>query len=508
MNLAQKIGQQLVVGFDGYEVNNHIENLIVNYHAGSVILFERNCKSPEQIFNLIQSLQRLAMKHQGIPLFIMVDQENGIVNRIFDGLTVFPGNMAQTVGATIEQTHDIAYFTGLGLKALGVNFNLAPDIDVNNNPKNPVIGNRSFSDDPTIVAQRGVAAITGYQKANVIATAKHFPGHGDTEVDSHLALPIVEHDLTRLENIELRPFKEAIDAGVKAIMSAHIYFKALENDGTPATLSKNILTHLLREKLAFNGVVMTDCMEMKAIDDIYGTAKATPIAINAGADLICLSHTMNKQTEAFDEIIRAIENGSLSKDTIDESTKRILALKKEIDIESFLNLKYRDVLNQLYQQKYENLADKVSLQSIQIVKNEGLLPINTRSILVIAPNGRALTGADGIRETPNFAEYLATKCNNTTAVKISLQPTEEQIKTCRELAKTHEIVIIGTQNMIFEKTQQTLIKEIQKINKNIILISLRNPHDLKIFPEIPTTISAHEYTLRSMKSLVEKLTLK
>jgi len=507
MNLQQKIGQLIIAGFDGYEVNDHIKNLIVKHHVGNVILFEKNCKSPEQVFKLTQSLQQLAMKHNGTPLFIMIDQENGIVNRIFDGITVFPGNMAQTAGATLEETEDIAYFTGVGLKVLGVNFNLAPSLDVNNNPKNPVIGNRSFGDCPEVVSERGVAYIKGMKKAQMIATVKHFPGHGDTEIDSHLALPVVSHDVSRLENVELKPFKSAIDAGVQAIMSAHIQFPAWEKQGLPATLSHHILTTILRENLKFEGVVVTDCMEMKAIDDLYGTAIATPMAIRAGADLICISHTEEKQISALKEIQKALETETLTLMEIDRSFNRIMALKNAYDIDCFLKTTYDEALESLYLPEAEALADKVSKKSVQIVKNGNNLPITDKKTVVMAPDGRPLTGADGIRVTPNFAEFLTQRVGvahnepHVTSFKLPEILASEEIELAVRLASEHELVILCTQNALFSKEQQHLVQEVFKANPNVILIPLRNHHDINLFPDIPTCIVPYEYTPRSMSSL-------
>ena len=505
LELKKKIGQQLVVGFDGYELNDHIKNLIINYHVGNVILFERNCKTPEQVFNLVQSLQHLSMEHNGLPLFVMIDQENGVVNRIYDGVTVFPGNMAQTVGATLEETEEIAYYTGVGLRSLGINFNLAPSVDVNNNPNNPVIGVRSFGSSADIVAKRGNAYIKGLQKACVIATAKHFPGHGDTTVDSHLALPIIHHDKKRLDEVELYPFKEAIKNGVKAIMSAHIQFLAYEPNGVPGTLSHNILTKLLRTELDFKGVIITDCMEMKAIDDLYGTAKATPMAICAGADLICISHSEKKQIDAIAEIKRAIDDNKLLKKRIDDAYNRILSLKKQYDIKNFLETTYPQAKTNLYKQECEELAKKVSKQSITVVRNQGQLPMINQDTLVIAPDGRALTGADGLRHTPNFAKFLSNKINYVEAFEIKNSPTNEEIMLAMNKAKAKSLVIVCTQNATFEQQQQRLVHEILKVNENVILIPLRNPYDIELFPEVPCCLLSYEYTMRSMESLANIL---
>jgi len=501
MDIKKKIGQLIVAGFDGFVVNEHIRNLIIYHNVGNIILFERNCQNPEQVFKLVQELQKLAVEHNGVPLFVTIDQENGIVNRIYDGVTNFPGNMAQSVGATLEESAKIAEYTGIGLKALGVNFNLAPTLDVNNNPKNPVIGNRSFSDSADVVAERAVYAIRGYEHAGIIATAKHFPGHGDTDLDSHLALPTVNHDRARLDAVELLPFKKAIENGIPALMSAHIVFPALDESGVPATLSKKILTDLLRAELGFDGVLMTDCMEMKAIDDLYGTAKSTPLAIKAGADLICLSHSENKQIAAIEEVKSLLVSDSELRERIEESYHRVIRLKNEYNITAMLATTYDDAVKQLYQSEYEQLADRISKTSIQINDADGLIPITVKKVLVIAPDGRALTGADGLRQIPNFATYLAEQLDDCTAVKITNSPTADEIAEIVGQLDEFELVIIGTHNALFVAEQEHLVRKIIEKNKQIILIPLRNPHDQELFPEIKSVVIPYEYTVRSMKTL-------
>lgn len=503
MNLAQKIGQLLVVGFDGTEVNDHIKNVITNYHAGNIILFERNCKTPEQVFKLVQDLQKIAMESNGVPLFITIDQENGVVTRIYDGVAVFPGSMAQVAGGTVEDTKMIAYYTGVGLDTLGINFNLAPSVDVNNNPRNPVIGVRSFGETREQVAERANAYIEGLQSAGVVATAKHFPGHGDTSVDSHLDLPVVGHDKERLQEIELYPFKEAIAKGVQAIMSAHIKFPAYEPSGLPGTLSYEVLTNLLRKELGFEGVVITDCMEMKAIDTYYGTSKATPMAIAAGADLVCLSHSEVKQIGAVEEVYKSLEEGSLDRQRIEESVERILKLKASYDVDKFLARTYDEAKADLYNKEHFDLAEKISRQSITMIKNNGLVPIKAKKVLAVAPSARVLTGADGTRIAPNFAKAFKAYATDSQveAYEVDSVPTEEQIDEVVAKAKMQEVIVLCTHNGILVPKQIELAKRILEVNPNVILVPMRNPYDVEVLKEVPCCMLPYEYTMRSIDSL-------
>ena len=507
MDLERKIGQLIVAGFEGTEVNESIREMITKYHVGNIILFEHNCKTPEQIFKLTQDLQKIALESNGVPLFITIDQENGTVTRIYDGVTVFPGNMAQSAGATVEETKQVGYFTGIGLKALGINFNLAPSVDINNNPNNPVIGVRSFGETRRQVSERGNAFICGLQETGVIATAKHFPGHGDTCVDSHLDLPIVPHAKERLEQIELYPFKKAIEKGVKAIMSAHIQFPGYEPTGLPATLSYQVLTKLLREELGFEGLIITDCMEMKAIDTHYGTAQAVPMAIGAGADLVCLSHTKQKQIDAIEEIYKALEKGVLTEERINQSVNRILKEKENYHAEDFLKISYEDTKKDLYQKEHENLAKKISEKSITLIKNDGSIPITAQDILIIAPQGRVLTGADGTRVAPNFANFFAEriKDRHVETYEIDNMPTEKQMLELEEKCKYRELIIFCTHNGGLAPKQIELAKRLLAINKRFILIPMRNPYDSQLLIEVGCCVLPYEYTVHSMTSLIKVL---
>jgi beta-N-acetylhexosaminidase len=334
MSLEEKVGQLFQVGFQSKSIDREIKDLIENYHIGGVIYFTRNIENLEQTASLSKNLQQLALNSgSGIPLFISVDQEGGKVRRIKD-LTYFPANIE--IGATgdKELSRKAAAVTAKELKGLGINVNLAPVLDVNNNPANPVIGERSFGADPILVAEMGVAYIKGLQAEGIIATAKHFPGHGDTAVDSHFDLPVINHSRERLDQVELYPFKKAIEAGVDSIMAAHIYFSTIEPEaGIPATLSKAVLNDLLREELNFDGVIITDDMEMGAIKNSFGTAAGAVKTIEAGADIVLISHSYDKQKQAIEALIKAVENGRISEKRIEESLRRIIKLKgKRINI--------------------------------------------------------------------------------------------------------------------------------------------------------------------------------
>ncbi|UCD83793.1 MAG: beta-N-acetylhexosaminidase [Deltaproteobacteria bacterium] len=329
MNLEQKIGQLLMVGFNGLSSTREIKELITEYHIGGVILFERNIKSPLQIAKLCQELQSASPE---IPLFIAIDQEGGKgFSRLKAPFTLFPGNHA--LGECFLKTKSIklAYqfgeVTAKELNAVGINFNLAPVLDVNTNPKNPIIGKRAFGDDSHLVSELGLAVIAGLQDNKVIACGKHFPGHGDTAVDSHKELPVVDHDLKRLCKVELRPFEHAVKNGLRTVMTAHVLYPQLDKK-FPATLSGRIVDGLLREKLDFEGLVISDDLEMGAIAKNFEIEEAAVKAVKAGIDILLISHHPDKQKQVFRAILNAVEQGKIPEERIDLSWEWIIGLKK------------------------------------------------------------------------------------------------------------------------------------------------------------------------------------
>jgi beta-N-acetylhexosaminidase len=328
LSLEEKVGQLFHVGFDAQTASDRIESLVEEYHVGGVIYFTRNVSSPEQTRALSESLQETSET----PLFISIDQEGGLVNRL-PFFPAVPSPMA--VGATgdTEYARSVAEMTATQLRAVGVNLNLAPILDINTNPDNPVIGTRSFGETPETVAAFGTTYLETLQSAGILSCGKHFPGHGDAATDSHMDMPRIDAAGERLREVELVPFVEAIDAGIGAIMSAHVVFPAVaESDDRPATLSKSVLTGLLREDLGFDGIVLTDDMEMNAIAEDVGVERGAIETIKAGADGVYVCHSFDHQRRAIDAVIDAVESGELPESRIDESVERVLAAKRSRDL--------------------------------------------------------------------------------------------------------------------------------------------------------------------------------
>ncbi|MDQ2087119.1 beta-N-acetylhexosaminidase [Herbivorax sp. ANBcel31] len=331
MTLEEKIGQLFIAAFRKNEQGNNLYFLdeytkrqIKEFKLGGVILFSENINTIDQTTNLIDNIQSVS----NIPMFISVDEEGGRVSRIGSnskmGITKLPS--AQEIGET--NNPDLAYQIGnkLGteLSSLGFNMNFAPVADVNTNPENPVIGDRAFGSNPQKVGIMVENIALGMQNQNVSAVLKHFPGHGDTSKDSHKGSVVIEHDIQRLHDIELVPFKKGISAGVDAIMTAHIIVPEVDSDKLPATLSKNILTDLLRKELEYDGLIITDALEMKAIKNHWNCSEASIMALKAGADILLMPDSLE---EAYNSILNAVVDGYITEDRIDQSVRRILEVK-------------------------------------------------------------------------------------------------------------------------------------------------------------------------------------
>lgn len=493
-----KIGQMIIAGFPSKYYDGKIEELIKDEKIGNFILFADNIGDKNEVIELTKSIQRKLKEYTKIPGIIATDQEGGMVTRVHDGVTIFPSNMSFAAANEDKSTFKEGKIEGEELRRLGINMNIAPVLDVNCNPKNPVIGCRSYGDDPENVSALGIGLIKGLKEEGVIAVAKHFPGHGDTAMDSHISLPVVNHDIKRLQNVELLPFKNAIEAGVDAIMSAHVLFPKVEPDKVPATLSSKVLTGLLRNKMTFKGLIITDCMEMKAIADFYGSDKAAVKAIIAGADLICISHSKDVQKKCIKAIKEAVLNGEILEERIDESVEKILEIKKKYNIEGNFEKNSCSKENKAF-------ADKISCKSITLLKDDkNLIPLKGK-VVSISTKAIALTGADDkIKMENSFCHKLNSKCKGV-EFEISMNPDDELIDNIVKKCVDADRIVIGIYNASVNKNQVKLVEEISKVNSNIILVSLRNPYDILYLKKISTYINAYEYTELSIESTIKVL---
>lgn len=326
LTLEEKVGQLIHVGISGKKIDQLIEEDVSKRKIGGVILFARNIGNKAELIQLTSSLQTLSKNANIPPLFISADQEGGRVVRVTDGATQFPGAMA--LGQTEDESlaEHAGFFTGYEMAQLGIPLVFSPVLDVNNNPLNPVINTRSFGSDPQRVASIGVAFARGLRTSGAVDVIKHFPGHGDTQVDSHLDLPKIDKDVATLEKVELIPFRKAIQDGAEGVMSTHILFPKIDSSG-PGTLSRKILTDLLRNQLQFKGLVFTDAMEMMAIAKYTPRKDAAKKAFQAGADVILLTSSGKITQEMYDSLLEGFQTKELSMEQLDKSVERQIYLK-------------------------------------------------------------------------------------------------------------------------------------------------------------------------------------
>ena len=491
MTIEEKVGQLIMVGFEGTQANETIKTHIRERFVGGVVLFSRNIETPQQTAELTNQLQRLAgATVRQIPLFIGIDQEGGWVIRLKEGATVLPGNMALGATDSTALAERAGEITAVELAAVGVNLNFAPVMDVNNNLDNPVIGRRSFGESPELVSRLGVPYIRGLQRKGVLATAKHFPGHGDTTVDSHFDLPTVSHNRERIHTLELQPFRAAIDADVDAIMTAHIVYPAFDPD-RPATLSPTILTDLLRKELSFDGLLITDDMEMKAIDDRYRSGEAAVMAVEAGADIVMVLWTPAKQIEVFDALLSAVKSGRITQARLDQSVERILKSKEG----AAFDRRFVDpdaVGRTVGGEAHRKLAQIIASRAITVVGDrDNLLPITLKpetSVLIV-------------NESPTLLESFKTHHSNTIEVRIPEKPELESILPQLTLqAESADVVIAG----IINAEQATLVQQISVATTTpVIVIALGSPYTLRGCPAVAASLAAYDLHDASVSAAVE-----
>lgn len=488
MSIDEKVGQLLIVGIGGKQVSQVAKAHITKRFAGGIILFRRNIQSPQQVANLTTELQQVAVQTpNAIPLFIAIDQEGGIVTRLKKGATVFPGNLA--LGATRSESlaEKAGEITALELAAVGINLNFAPVMDINTNPRNPVIGVRAYGDSPMLVSQLGTAYIRGLQANGVLATAKHFPGHGDTHVDSHKKLPTVGHDEERMNAVELAPFRAAIEARVAAMMSAHILYPALDAD-TPATLSHRVLTGLLREQLGFEGLIITDDLEMQAIDAHYQTGNAAVMAIQAGADIVMVPWSLKKQQQAYNALRNSVKRGKISVSRLNQSVRRILKTKNDFGL-----FEPQTIARDLGNPQHLAIAQTIATQAITVVKSsDGVLPLNAESrkpVMLITAS----------RMFANAFLKAHTDTAHITHVKIPKQFDIAQLLP-QLTQQEADVIVAGITNA----QQAALIHQLSQITTTpIVVVSLASPYLLGRCPDVASAIAAYDGNYYSALAAVD-----
>jgi beta-N-acetylhexosaminidase len=476
LSIQQKVAQMIMVDFSGYEIEGEVLEHLSGIPWGGVILFLRNIKDREQLVNLNRKIMSL---NPLIPPYISVDQEGGLVNRAdFPDMHLSPGNMALGRINDESLTEEVTFISGIELRELGFHLDFAPDVDVNINPNNPIIGVRSYGDNPQLVSRHGAAAVRGFERAGLASCAKHFPGHGDTSFDSHLSLAAVEADIVRIRKVELPPFKASIDAGVPTIMTAHVIFPAVDETRLPATLSHKILTGILRDEMGFEGLIITDSMGMKAIADYFGTGEAAVMTVKAGADIVMMCGTVESQLEAYNALVKAVENGDIPMETIDKSVERILEFKKRYVVSP-------GPVPQVSEEKRSEIIREASKRSINVLYDrKNLLPIDPRGkrAVVFSPDQLYKTLLDEYTSEWSVYPYISDQFESKRHVVYKIgDPDIEHMK--KEMSGNCNLVYLelysrGILNDHLRRMAEILVETGKDLNIPVVLIVLSSPYGI------------------------------
>lgn len=496
--LRLEIGQHFMAGFGSTELTPELEQFLAEYKIGNIILFKHNIESCAQLRRLCADIQRCVQKHTGHGALIAIDQEGGPVVRLGDDAVNVPAAMAVAAAGGPELARRAGELTGRQLRSLGVNFDFAPDMDVNCNPDNPAIGVRSYGDTPEQVSAYGTEMIRGLQENRVLACAKHFPGYGDLALDPHLDLPRVAKPMEELEKMEFPPFVRAIEAGAASIMTAHVLFPALEPEEIPATMSRRIITGLLRERLGYDGLVVTDCLEMGAIASRYGTAQGAVRTLQAGADIALVSHTVRTAMEAVRAVEEAVRNGVISREELRRSTERILRFKREYRVGEAAP-------------EYDNAGDREEVRQMLLRSiagyrlPEGKIPdLGPNLLFASGQSYRSSNVNNEEQQRICFAECMAEGYGGDSCI-LPQTLSEKEIAELFAAAEGHSSLVIGSYNGHLKAGYRELLGRLDQVKVPVLAVAFGLPYDLQDTPEGTPGLAAWEYTGRSVEAVLAVL---
>jgi beta-N-acetylhexosaminidase len=498
LSLEEKIGQMLAVGYQELEPPQYLLDWLAEGRFGMVILFARNVDTPQQLARATKMLHDVAR----YPLLICIDQEGGSVARLREGFTESPGAMALGAADDEALAEQVSAILAEELRAVGINWNLAPAIDITHDTTQATMGTRSLGTDPARVSALAVAQVRGFQKAGVMATAKHFPGLGNTPTDTHVALAVISGSADYLWDRDLVPFRAAIAAGLDSVMINHVKFEALDKD-YPSTLSKKIIKNLLREELGFSGIAVTDCFEMKAIADNYGVGESAVLAAQAGNDVILFSHTRAMQEEAHNAMLEAAQSGRISMDHINAANKRIAFAKVRYKIDS-ANLAPKSVR----QPKNLAIMDQAARRGTVLLRAaESVFPLRQGMRVGLVEFASMLDSGiieDGDLTCLAMALQHAYPNLESEAIRLS-EATESKFENARRIAVESEVLILATRNANIHASQREFATELLSLSRNIILACLRNPFDVDVLPFVATVLCTCGDSTPSLQAAADAL---
>jgi beta-N-acetylhexosaminidase len=513
MTLEEKVGQLFVMRVYGHsatapdqaDINANLKEigvrtaaeLVAKYRVGGIIYFTwaHNTRTPHQIADLSNGIQKASLDlPRGLPLLISTDQEHGIVARVGKPAALFPGAMAIGAGGSRTDARTLGRISGAELHAIGIRQDYSPDADVNVNPANPVIGVRSFGADPEAVAGLVAAEVKGYQGSGVAATAKHFPGHGDTAVDSHFGFPVITHSREVWQSLDAVPFRAAVRAGIDSIMTAHIMVPALDDSGDPATLSHPILTGILRGELGYDGVVVTDSLGMEGVRQKYGDDRVPVLALKAGVDQLLNPPSLDI---AWNAVLNAVRGGELTEARLDESILRVLRLKAKLKL---LDDPYvtaagvdRTVGTAAHLKAAARIADRTTTL---LLNHHKLLPLSRRThknVLVVGADPASPSGTDG-PPTTVLAAALTELGFAATALSTGTAPSAATIARAVAAAQGADAVVVGTYNVTATGSQKSLVTQLIATGVPVVAVAIRNPYDVAQLQDVGAMLASYSWT--------------
>lgn len=519
MTLEQKVGQLFVAdvwGQSADEVNpgNQAKygvdtpaQVVEKYHPGGVIYFNNagtdNVDEPAQVARLSNGLQRASLDSGAhLPLIIATDQEGGRVTRIAAPATEYPASMAIGAGRSAGDAKELATLNGHELRAMGITQNFAPDADVNSNPLNPIIGSRSFSADPALTGELVAAEVHGYQDAGpatetVSSAAKHFPGHGDAATDSHTGLPVISRTEQQWRDIDLPPFQAAIDAGIDVIMTAHISVPSLDPSGEPATLSKPILTDILRDELHYDGVVVTDSLGMAGVRQLHSDAEIPVLALEAGVDQMLMPPDLGL---AINGVLDAVQQGRLTEQRIDASVLRILELKYKRGIVAQPLVDESAVDREVGTPEHLAGIQAITDRTTTVLRNDdAVLPLaDSSGVLVTGWDDPAYPGYPA-QPVDTLAQALGG-----TAMPTGAAPTAARIAEVTTAAKDASTVVVLTNGLRTAPAQRDLVNGLLATGKPVVAVTVQEPYDPG-YVDVPTWVATYDWRNVTMRSLAKVL---
>lgn len=498
MSFREMLGQRLFISVEGTEITDELRMLITEYKCGNIVLFQPNIVSFEQTKRLCREIQELVTRELGESALIAIDQEGGGVTRLSEDFVNVPGAMALAATGDGQAVYDASAVTAHELRAAGVNFNFAPVADISCDPDNPVIGVRSFGETPEAVSRYAVRAYQGFEDGHIASSAKHFPGHGDTHTDSHLSLPSIDKTLEELESFEFRPFEALIRAGCPAVMTAHIVYPQIEKKMIPATMSRLFLTDILRGRMGFDGLILTDSLEMNAIRRVYGAGRGAVAAIQAGCDMLLTGKGAEIIIEEINAVEAAAARGEIDMDEMAASLRRIEACKRRYCLPPE---------GEAGCAAARTLSDGLRRRSMTLVS--GKIPALGKSPLFVGPEDYRLalvSNEVGLEES--FPQFMAGHLGGreiTTGNSIS----DTLIAEAAEAARGASCVVASLYNAHVFRDQLRLFDAVRHAAEEsgvpVVAVCLRNPTDLEYAEGCAARIEAWDYSRASLEITAELL---